>query len=43
MPSDFIKYTEMGDKEEIDVLAMKLDLNRMVGVLYTVPVIILPH
>ena len=31
IPADFIKYTEMGGKEEIDVLAMKLDLNIMVG------------
>jgi len=33
--------TEMRGKEEIDVLAMKLDLNIMVG--GTVPVIILSH
>jgi len=31
IPGDFIKYTEMGGKEEIDVLAMKLNLNIMVG------------
>ena len=31
IPGDFIKYTEMGGKKEIDVLAMKLDLNTMVG------------
>ena len=41
IPGDFIKYTEMGGKEEIDVLAMKLDLHIMVG--GTVPVIILHH